>query len=873
MKKRVLIILVLSLIVCFAAGGQAYADKTTVNWSEYSLEELKEIENEIHETILTLQRQYADEYGDRVLTIEQGEKQIYAGSTLTLTTGIEKVLDSAPDQTKLVWTSSDETVATVNAAGTVKGIASGIAEITCMAEDNNVITAKTEIQVLQPVTGVVLEKAAATILMIEGNEDNGIQLKANVQPEDAFIKELVWTSSNEAVATVDGSGYVSASAPGTAIITVSSTDPYSANMPKSAKCTITVKQAAASIELDNQKMALNLGATQTLKATVFPDNTTDKSVKWTSSDDTVVAVTNGVVRATGTGEATVTCTAGDGSGVIAECHISVIQMVTGIKIVDVTRPIVLYKNDEYPLKAEITPDYATDQTVTWSSSNESVATVSEDGKLFAVSGGNATITCLAMDGSGKSATCEVLVAKPVRSISLDKKSMDLYLGERQKLTAKILPEDAYNRNVVWTSGNERVLTVDQSGNLTPVGPGTADVVCTAQDGSGVLGTCTVNVLVGTTKVTLSERTLNLLLGSDEELAFGQISYTVEPENATYKNVTWSSSNEKIATVDKDGIIKAIDVGTATVTAKTADPKNADRVLATATVTVGSAVTGLEISGLENGQLATGGYVRLVPVIKPENATNKKVTWASSNEKILTVDAAGNVRAVGKGTATITCTAADDSGTEASVEITVYQPVTGISPRQSMYTLFKGDTRTVFVDVSPSNATNTDLDWSTDSSCVTIVSAKGKHAKFEGKYAGIATITATAKDGSGKSCVFKIAVEPTNPLEVVGTQRGRYQNNLLTIQFKNNCKNSTITNVFFDMYMYSGWHLIPVNGGSYSAVNEFRLGPGATYSLSGDFSGIAYAQIFDITITKVQFADGSIFTIPENERKTTSWQFD
>lgn len=765
MQKLIQTLLILMLCICISVGGNAYADHAGVDWSAYSLDELKEIESELHEAILELQRQYAEEYGDRLITLEQGEKQVYAGGTLTLTANIEKVLDSAPDQTKLIWTSSDDTVATVNASGVVTGKKPGSVIISCTAEDSDVVTAETEIVVSQPVTGVAVEAPNATVLIVEGEKENGIQIKANVQPEDAFCQDLVWTSSNEAVATVDEKGYVSAVAPGTVIITVASTDSFSPNMPKSAKCTITVKQAASRVELNSTELVLNLGATYTLQATVLPENTTDKAVMWSSSDDSVITVANGVVRATGTGKATVICTASDGSGAGAECQVSVIQMVTGIKIPDVSNPIVLYKDDEFQLKAEIAPDYATEQKVMWNSSNPSAATVSEDGKILAVGEGNTTVTCQTTDGSEKTAACEVLVAKPVSSILLDNRSLDLYLGERQRLTAKVVPDDAYNHNVVWKSENEQVLTVDQNGNITPIGPGTAEVVCMAEDGSEAFGTCTVNVLVGTSKVTLAEKTLNLLLGSDEELAYGQLAFSVEPENATYKEVTWSSSDDMVATVDKDGVIRAKDAGTATITAKTTDPKNADRVLATAKVIVGSAVTGLEINGIEGDQLAKGSYVRLIPEITPENATNKSVTWSSSDDSVLAVDSSGNVRAVGVGAATVTCTAADNSGTEACIEITVIQAVTGIKLTTKLgdtpggtKTFEKGEPITVTAEVFPEDATNKDIIWTVDDDHIVSIEEHGNYVIVTGESAGKVKLSASSTDDSGKAAIIELAVE-------------------------------------------------------------------------------------------------------------------
>ena len=168
-------------------------------------------------------------------------------------------------------------------------------------------------------------------------------------------------------------------------------------------------QAASAVELDSTELVLNMGAYQSLKATVLPENASNKTVMWESSDPGVVTVANGQVRAVGCGEAVISASAADGSGAKAECSVSVIQMVTSVKIAEAANPLVLNKDAEQQLTAAVTPDNATNPAVGWSSSDESVVTVSEDGTLFGVNGGNAVITAAATDGSGKFATVNIFV--------------------------------------------------------------------------------------------------------------------------------------------------------------------------------------------------------------------------------------------------------------------------------------------------------------------------------------------------------------------------------------------------------------------------------------------------------------------------------
>ena len=229
--RRVLAIIMMLVLCCMAAFSVcAYAEEphsTEFNWDDYTLEELVEIQEGLSAKINEMMRAWAIEHGDRVITLTGEEKPVYTGKTTTLSVSVEKVLETAPDTTKLVWTSSDPAVATVNTGGVVTGVSKGTAVIKCHAEDNDAIFAEKEVEIILPVTAVTMPEAKATALIIEGNADNGVQLTASVEPEDAFCQELVWTSGNEAVATVDENGYVSAITPGTVVITATSPDEYS----------------------------------------------------------------------------------------------------------------------------------------------------------------------------------------------------------------------------------------------------------------------------------------------------------------------------------------------------------------------------------------------------------------------------------------------------------------------------------------------------------------------------------------------------------------------------------------------------------------------------------------------------------------------
>jgi Listeria/Bacterioides repeat len=230
------------------------------------------------------------------------------------------------------------------------------------------------------------------------------------------------------------------------------------------------------------------------------------------------------------------------------------------------------------LVATVAPASATNKSLTWSSSNTGVATVNANGIVTAVKDGTATITVTTVDGSYK-ATCTVTVSKTnvaVTGISLNKTSLNLAVNESSTVTATVTPSGATNKKVSWTSNNTKVATVNASGKITGVSDGTAVITATTDDGK-FTATLTVTVkTVAVTSVSLNKSTVNLVEGKTETLKA-----TIKPTNASVKDVTWSSSDASVATVDKNGKVTAKKAGTAIITVTTKDGAKT----ATATVKV------------------------------------------------------------------------------------------------------------------------------------------------------------------------------------------------------------------------------------------------------------------------------------------------
>ena len=333
----------------------------------------------------------------------------------------------------------------------------------------------------------------------------------------------------------------------------------------------------------------------------------------------------------------------------------------------------LVKGKTLQLTTTVTPNNASNKTVTWTSSADAVASVDTNGKITAKSAGTAIITCTAQDGSKVKATCKITVTVPVSGIELSKNSATLTEGDALLLTKTVYPADATNPAVTWTSSADAVASVDTNGKITAKSEGTAVITCRSVSDSSIMASCTVTVKakvqvpaeVKVNKITLNKTTAGLVRGKTL-----QLTPTVAPGNATNKTVKWSTSNASVATVSASGLVTAKSAGTAIITCTAKDESN---VKATCKVTVTNPVVKATKVTLNKttATMSPKETLTLKATVTPTTTTNKAVTWKSSNTKIATVSSSGKVTAKAAGTVTITCTAKDGSGKKATCKITVY----------------------------------------------------------------------------------------------------------------------------------------------------------------------------------------------------------
>ena len=687
------------------------------------------------------------------ITSANGSNTVNAGDTLQLTA---KVSPSNASDTSVTWSSNSTGIAQVSTTGLVTGVAAGTAVITAKANDGSNKSATFTVTVTKKVIKVTkISLSASTLLTKVGYTK---KITATVTPTNADNREVTWSSSAPTVASVDQSGNITAKSVGNATITVTAKDGSGVT----ATCWVNVTDIKVTgITLNKTTLNIKTGATEQLTAKVQPSDATNSKVTWSSDDKDVAEVDQtGMITAKKEGSAVITVTAQDGSGKTATCKVNV----TDIKVSGITlsaSTLAMQTEDVKQLSVtNITPANATNKALKWESKNTWVATVDESGNVTAKNPGEATITITAADNGGAQATCKVTVTErtvpviKVTQIQLSQTRASLIEGKELQLTATVLPTDATNQSLTWSSSVEGVATVDPTGKVTAIKAGTTVITATAKDDSGISASCTVQVTVPTVKVTgitLNKTTASVVKGKTVALTA-----TVTPDTATDKTIKWTTSNKNVATVSPDGVVTAVAAGTAIITATAADGSG---VKATCKITVTNPVIKVTKVTLNKttASVVKGKTLTLTATVTPTNATNKNVTWKSSNTKIATVDGNGKVTAVAAGTATITCTAKADKSKSATCKITVTNPavkVTKLSMNKTSVDLLKGKTVQLKVTVTPSNATNKAVTWTSSNKKIATVTSNGL-VKAVGT--GTVTITAKAKDGSGKKVTCKINV--------------------------------------------------------------------------------------------------------------------
>ncbi len=557
-----------------------------------------------------------------------------------------------------------------------------------------------------------------------------------------------WSSSDTSIATVSSTGEVTAISKGDCIITATASDGSTA----SYELTVNLSWYPSSIALNCSTKEITVGDTATLTATTTPSEVLYPTVTWASSDESVATVSSsGVV--TGVSEGTATITATTKNSKTATCTVTVnsnTTAVTSISLSSSSRTGYVGYTTLAPT-VTVTPSDATDQTITWSSSDTSIATVdSSTGKVKGVSNGTCTITATSSNGKTASYTLTIKTRYP-SAISLDFSIKSITVGDTATLTATLTPSEVVLSTVTWASSDTSVATVSSSGVVTGVSEGTATI--TATTANSKTATCTVTVESSTTAVT------SISLSSSSRT--GYVGYTtlaptvtVTPSDATDQTITWSSSDTSIATVDSStGKVKGVSNGTCTITATSSNGKTASYTLTIKTRYPSAISLDFSIKSITVGDTAT-----LTATLTPSEVVLSTVTWASSDTSVATVSSSGVVTGVSEGTATITATT--KNGLTATCKVTVNaKSTTSISLNRSSAAFYTNYYIILTATVTSDTVSVDDITWTTSDSTVIKITDKGNgQCKCAARSAGTATVTATTSDGYSASCTFTIKNE-------------------------------------------------------------------------------------------------------------------
>ena len=446
------------------------------------------------------------------------------------------------------------------------------------------------------------------------------------------------------------------------------------------------------ITLNKAETSISVGNSETLTATVAPENAANKALTWASSDEDVATVApDGTVTAVKAGAATITATAADGSGKSAVCKVTV----TG----DTTPPAHEHRYG----------DWSKDGTNHWHECTDADCPNQSESikdKAAHVYDDDADTTCNVC-GYVRTVTPEIV---PVSQITLNKAETSISVGNSETLTATVAPENAANKALTWASSDEDVATVAPDGTVTAVKAGAATITATAADGSGKSAVCKVTVTGDTTPPAHEHR-------------YGD--WSKDGTNHWHECTDADCPNQSESIKDKAAHVYDDDADTTCNVCgyvRTVTPE----IVPVSQITLNKAETSISVGNSET----------LTATVAPENAANKALKWASSDEDVATVAPDGTVTAVKVGTATITATAADGSGKSATCTVTV---IGGTTPSQP-----GGSTG------GSSGGSSSDRD-SHDSNPVIKTETKnntdGSTTKTETRRDGSVTQTTTGKDGS------------------------------------------------------------------------------------------------------------------------------
>lgn len=524
---------------------------------------------------------------------------------------------------------------------------------------------------IRPICKFIEVQELSILPTLDLNVGETNQLEANITPYNATDPTIVWSSNNDSIAIVGQDGKVTAIKSGIAEIRAMTTD----GSDLSAICRVSVHNPVTSVNLNINSAIMHVTESLTLQTICTPIDADDSSITWTSSNNSIVTVDNGIITAIGVGNAVVT--ASSVNGLYATCNVSVETTYANSLTINKTS-LSLVSGEQETLTATILPSYTTNKEISWKSSAEDIVTVSNSGVVRAISTGNARITATTSDGTCISATCDVSVTTPVKTVQLDKSSEILKVGESIILQASCFPSNADNTTITWVSSDNTVATV-VNGVVTAITLGEASI--TASSVNGIEAKCSITVVpTPVSSLEMNESTISIV--KDQTFT---LSCTIFPDDATNKELIWSSEDEGVAKVNDNGVVTGVSTGNTIIYVKA---KSNSKISANCKVFVTTPVTSIKLDQ-EQIELYVEDEIQLRATCSPTDADNTNIRWSSSDSDIADVSNEGYVKTKNEGNVRITVTTTDGTNLSASCDIIVRKVKQYISWNTELSILHEG----------------------------------------------------------------------------------------------------------------------------------------------------------------------------------------
>ena len=459
------------------------------------------------------------------------------------------VLPELADDKTLIWSSDNKSIATVDEQGVVKGVNVGTVHISARAQDGSGVFTNCLVTV-EPLKVETMQFSDSNLSIVKTDKKS---LSLTLNSEEVDNKTMKWTSEDENIATVVQNtnatypleAIIAAHKVGKTVIKAEAQD----GSGLSATCEVEVTPLmVGGLELMTTSVIKTIPTK--LEVNVTPSEADNQKLKWTSLTPNIATVSeDGTLTGLKMGTAQVKAETTDGSNFSKTFDVQVLSL--SVSSITLPTDFSIIKTDNQKMEYTVLPKASDNQNLKWSSNKPSIASVDENtGVITAHKVGYASITATATDGSGVFASTTIQV-KPLKvsAISIPEK-LNVLWSTTETLVAMATPELADNKKLSWSSDDNNIATVTQTGVVKGVNVGTTNITAVATDGSGVSATC--KVTVNPITINLSTKTVNLQKGSE----YVEQTATVLPENYEHKDVVWTTSGNGVASVDKDGHITA-----------------------------------------------------------------------------------------------------------------------------------------------------------------------------------------------------------------------------------------------------------------------------------------------------------------------------